>query len=86
MQESGREFYAGRKNYSSSRNANILHFAMMNDTAVSKDETLPTTVNWVFFQGIKKQDPWKPIEFTLNLFPGLTRLPEPLEHWLTLMG
>jgi hypothetical protein len=59
---------------------------MMNDAAVSQDETLPTTVNWVFFQGMKKQDPWKPIEFTLHLFPGLMRLPEPLEHWLTLMG
>jgi hypothetical protein len=74
------------KTYFSSNIANIVDFAMMNNAAVDQDETHPTTVNWVFFQGIQKHDPSKPIEFTLCLFPGLMTLPKPLEHWLTLMG
>jgi hypothetical protein len=86
IQESSRESYAGKKNYFSSSIANIIDFATMNNAAVDQNEQHPTTVNWVFFQGIQKQDPSKPIEFTLRLLPGLMTMPKPLEHWLTLMG
>jgi hypothetical protein len=57
----------------------------MNDAAVDRDETHPTTVNWVFFQEKRKPSPNKPFSLQPDLLPRFGGYGKSMEHWMELI-
>jgi hypothetical protein len=58
----------------------------MNDAAIDEeDETHPTTVNWVFFQGKRKPSPNRPFCLNPDFLPRFGGYGKSMEHWMTLI-
>jgi hypothetical protein len=58
----------------------------MNDAAIDEeDETHPTTVNWVFFQGKRKPSPNLPFCLNPDFLPRFRGYGKSMEQWMTLI-